>query len=114
MTNIDIGRKPGKRKFFDIPQQGADVEYYNNDNSCAQENVLQYISRDVIGKSNSFLGPFGQRGIVYCDHIASSRALESIECYLKDYILPEYGNTHTTTSATSLQSTMFQQEARFV
>ena len=33
---------------------------------------------------------------------------------MQDEVLPHYGNTHTTTSVTSLQTTLFRHEARFV
>ena len=37
-----------------------------------------------------------------------------IEDYIRDNVLPEYGNTHTTTTVTSLQTTLFRHEARWV
>ncbi len=50
--------------------------------------------------------------LVYCDHTASNRALDSIEEYIRDVCLPLYGNTHTNTSVTGSQSTAFVAEAR--
>ncbi|XP_068082911.1 uncharacterized protein [Anabrus simplex] len=50
--------------------------------------------------------------IVYCDYTASGRSLQFIEDYILREVLPCYGNTHTTTSITSLQSTLFRHEAR--
>ncbi|XP_064215241.1 uncharacterized protein LOC658498 isoform X2 [Tribolium castaneum] len=49
---------------------------------------------------------------VYCDYAASGRSLQFIEEYITREVLPSYGNTHSTTSITSLQSTNFRQEAR--
>jgi len=40
------------------------------------------------------------------------RSLKFIEDYITENVLSHYGNTHTTTSVTSLQTTMFRQEAR--
>ena len=40
------------------------------------------------------------------------RPLTFIEEYLHSEVLPYYGNTHTTTSLTSRQTTFFREEAR--
>ncbi len=50
--------------------------------------------------------------VVYCDYIASGRALAFLEDFIYNEVLPDYGNTHTTTSVTSLQTTMFRHEAK--
>ena len=42
------------------------------------------------------------------------RSLQFIEDYIVREVLPSYGNTHTTTSFTSRQSTHFREEARLV
>ena len=36
-----------------------------------------------------------------------------IEDYIRKQVLPLYGNTHTTTTVTSLQTTLFRHEARY-
>nr|CAD7399828.1 unnamed protein product [Timema cristinae] len=50
--------------------------------------------------------------VVYCDYTASGRSLQFIEDYILREVLPCYGNTHTTTSITSLQSTLYRHEAK--
>ncbi|KAG8224975.1 hypothetical protein J437_LFUL003353, partial [Ladona fulva] len=50
--------------------------------------------------------------VVYCDYTASGRSLQFIEDYIREEVLPTYGNTHTTTSTTSAQTTLFRHEAR--
>lgn len=50
--------------------------------------------------------------VIYCDYIASGRSLSFIEDFIYSEVLPNYGNTHTMTSVTSLQTTMFRHEAR--
>nr|CAH7716424.1 unnamed protein product [Callosobruchus chinensis] len=50
--------------------------------------------------------------VVFCDYAASGRSLQFIEEYILREVLPTYGNTHYTTSITSLQTTLFRQEAR--
>lgn len=50
--------------------------------------------------------------LVYCDHTASNRTVQSVENYMLKTCLPLYGNTHTNTSITGAQSTAFVAEAR--
>ncbi|KRT85714.1 hypothetical protein AMK59_628, partial [Oryctes borbonicus] len=49
---------------------------------------------------------------VFCDYVASGRSLQFIEEYILREVLPCYGNTHSTTNITALQTTLFRQEAR--
>ncbi|CAL8072604.1 unnamed protein product [Orchesella dallaii] len=49
---------------------------------------------------------------VYMDHTASGKSLSVIENFIGKYVLPNYANTHTTTSRTSLQTTLFRDQAR--
>ena len=44
--------------------------------------------------------------------ICCTRPLKFIEDYIRNYVYPFYANTHTTTSATSRQTTQFRQDAR--
>ncbi|XP_066919194.1 uncharacterized protein [Clytia hemisphaerica] len=74
--------------------------------------ILQYINNNVIGKDKLFNGAFGDRRVLYCDYTASGRSLKFIEDYISENVLPHYGNTHTSTSITSLQTSMFRQESR--
>ena len=55
-----------------------------------------------------------QRRIVYTDFTATGRALECIEGYIAEKVLPLHGNPHTLTTATARQSTHFREEARSV
>ena len=67
----------------------------------------------VVGADAVFPTALGlRRRLVYCDYIASGRALGFIEDYIRSQVLPLYGNTHTTTSVTGLQTTCFRHEAR--
>ena len=40
------------------------------------------------------------------------RAIRFIEDYIRDEVLPFYGNTHTTTTVSSLQTSMLRAEAK--
>jgi hypothetical protein len=79
-----------------------------------KESLLQYICDNVIGENVEFTSPYGTRKVVYCDYTASGRALRFVEDFIQAEVLPFYGNTHTTTTVTSLQTTHFRHEARFV
>ncbi|CAH0490865.1 unnamed protein product [Peronospora farinosa] len=77
----------------------------------AQETV-DLIARNIVGRQTLFESPFGARVLCYADFTASSKSLQCIEDYLNQEVMPLYGNTHTTTSITGLQTTCFRHEAR--
>ncbi|KAB0799551.1 hypothetical protein PPYR_07431 [Photinus pyralis] len=74
--------------------------------------LLKYIDDNIVGKNNAFLGPFGRRKVVFCDYIASGRSLQFIEEYILREVLPCFGNTWSTTNITTIQTSLFRQEAR--
>lgn len=108
----------GSRCFYSLPStgiqpqsNGGSVKHEDRINN-AKEKLLEYIASQVIGNDAVFSGPFGLRKVVYCDNVASAKPLNCIEDFIRNHVLPLYGNTHTTTSVTSLQSTLFMHEAR--
>lgn len=121
MTSTTTIRKSyGNRKLYSFPEDYPLrlVKPKNSSSNNAPKKtedvakLLKYIDDNIVGKNNAFLGPFGRRKVVFCDYIASGRSLQFIEEYIVREVLPCFGNTHSTTNITSLQTTLFRHEAR--
>lgn len=80
--------------------------------SARASQIAQYISANVVGRRELFESPYGRRALCYADFTASGKSLQCVEDYVRREVLPLYGNTHTTTSITGLQTTCFRHEAR--
>ena len=100
----------GSRLFYDLGDQDSSKSHEKGSNSLNE--ISELIRTNLIGQEQSFCGPYGHRKIVYGDYIASGRSLKFIEDFIVSHVLPHYGNTHTTTSVTSLQTTLYRHEAR--
>ena len=57
--------------------------------------LLRKIRDAVIGDDQVMWGPFGPRRVTYADYTASGRALDFLERFIVDEVLPRYANTHT-------------------
>ncbi len=74
--------------------------------------LIDAIRAGVIGDDEAVVGPFGLRRVTYADYTASGRSLTFIEDFIREAVLPLYGNTHTESSGTGLQTTRFREDAR--
>eukprot|EP01031_Cornospumella_fuschlensis_P039782 gene39782-48435_t len=78
----------------------------------SMEDKINSLRLDIIGAYAKFVSPFGDKPIIYSDWTASSRCVGRIEDFMRNVVLPFYGNTHTTSSVTGHQATCFRHEAR--
>ncbi|KAG5877317.1 hypothetical protein JTB14_015868 [Gonioctena quinquepunctata] len=117
-TTTTIRKSYGNRRLYTFPEDfPSRLAKQKSNASLPKKNeevakLVKYIDDNIVGKSNAFFGPFGRRKVVFCDYVASGRSLQFIEEYILREVLPTYGNTHYTTSISSLQTTLFRQEAR--
>ncbi|VDL77977.1 unnamed protein product [Nippostrongylus brasiliensis] len=77
-----------------------------------QERLISWVRKNEIGVDTVIETPFGRREAIYCDYTASARAVRPIEDYITANVLPLYGNTHSSVTVTSEQTTLFVHEAR--
>ena len=60
--------------------------------------LVERIRRGIIGEGELMDGPFGPRRVTYADYTASGRALDFLEDFIREQVLPRYANTHTESS----------------
>ncbi len=74
------------------------------------DRFLQF-REDLIGHDAVIQTPFGPRRVTYADHVASGRALRSVETFMAERVLPLYANTHTDDSETGAVMTHLTHDA---
>ncbi|RAV05640.1 aminotransferase class V-fold PLP-dependent enzyme [Paenibacillus sp. YN15] len=71
-----------------------------------EEAAFAAVRRNIIGGDRIIRTPGGPRKMIYADWCASGRLYGPIEDYMKHYIGPLVGNTHTGSNATGASMTM--------
>ena len=92
--------------------EAAKNKRLRNSRPLTPNRLVKSLRESLIGHHGGFTGPFGKRPVTYCDYIASGRGVTFIEDFISRKVLPFYANTHTTTTVTALQTTLFRDEAR--
>jgi len=76
------------------------------------ERLCHEIREGVVGAKLMIDTPFGSRRLMYCDYTASGQALEFVENFVCQQVLPNYANTHTEASYTGKYTSMLREQAR--
>ena len=82
--------------------------------TSALENYFAPFRKNIIGDKQSFESPFGKKGIVYADWIASGRAYKPIEAFIQKEIMPFVANTHTGTTVTGTLMSKAYEKAKSI
>ncbi|WP_101760332.1 aminotransferase class V-fold PLP-dependent enzyme [Oceanicoccus sp. KOV_DT_Chl] len=77
-----------------------------------KEKLIQKVRSSVIGEKQLFETCFGLKPLIYADYTASGRALEFIEQYIRNHVLPFYANTHSESSYTGGHTGALREQAR--
>jgi selenocysteine lyase/cysteine desulfurase len=78
----------------------------------AEKDPVAALRAGLIGKGIAFDGRFGPRKLVYADYVASGRALEQVERFIMNEVLPFYANSHTEASHCGGVMTRMREDAR--
>ena len=77
-----------------------------------RDDLVDWIRAGLIGEGIEIEGPFGPRKMIYADYIASGRALDQIENFVREKVLPYYANSHTKASYCGAYMTEMREAAR--
>lgn len=74
--------------------------------------IVSELRNGLIGEGIEFPTRFGLKKLVYADYVASGRALQQVEDFVTQQILPYYANSHTEASYCGAYMTNLREEAR--
>ena len=77
-----------------------------------KDDVVAELRNGLIGEGIKIPTRFGHKKLVYADYTASGRALQQIEDFIAEKILPYYANSHTEASYCGAYMTNLREEAR--
>lgn len=80
--------------------------------SLHRPDLRDWIRAGLIGDDVEIDGPFGKKPLLYADYVASGRALNQVEDFIRDRVLPFYANSHTRASFCGAYTTQLREAAR--
>lgn len=80
----------------------------------AIEDLFSGYRKNIIGGEQAFQSPYGQKKILYADWTASGRAYAPIEDFIRGWVMPFIGNTHTASTVTGTLMSAAYEEAKNV
>jgi len=80
--------------------------------SLQRPDVVNWIRSGLIGDNVVIDGPFGPKAMIYADYVASGRALDQVEDFIRHSVLPYYANSHTQASFCGSYITQLRETAR--
>jgi selenocysteine lyase/cysteine desulfurase/tRNA(Ile)-lysidine synthase TilS/MesJ len=128
---LEFGQSLAESEAFSLGEE-EESQHHQNKQQWSKSTEAVFLSQlresicsDMIGDKTTYQSPFilnnsnnNNKGsflsvpLIYCDHTATNRTLQSMESFITTECLPLLGNTHTTTSTTGCQSTSYVAEAR--
>lgn len=82
--------------------------------NLATDNVVDHVRAGLIGEGTLIPTPFGSKKLIYADYTASGRALQQVEDFINNEVLPYYANSHTESSFCGAHMTRLRREARAI
>lgn len=82
--------------------------------SLESEDIVAQLRKGLIGEGTEITTPFGIKKLVYADYTASGRALQQVEEFIAEQVLPYYANSHTEASWCGAYMTRLREDARAV
>lgn len=109
---VGLQRPKGVLKPGESPPNGVRAVLRVVEKMAQDGGLLSFVRENIIGYNRCFTSPFGVRRITYADYTASGRSLKCVEDFIREEVLPTYGNTHTSTSLCGHQTMLYREEAR--
>ena len=96
------------------PFSSKEKKEKDNGNESEYTAGMSYIHENLIGNHAMVQSPYGDKRMTYADYTASGRSLYMIENYISKYVMSYYGNTHTSTSFASMQTSKFRDDSKTI
>lgn len=110
----DVKESHGGHKHYSRLMAGEEYVLGRTGGGGGGQRLAEELYGETIGEGRLLEGPYGDRRLCYADHTASGRALSSVEHFISSVVLPLYANTHSTSSLSGHQTSLFRHEARLL